>query len=393
MSSMLEQAIIDATALRETAIKSAEQAVVDRYSGQIKDAVDGLLESDILNEAEIDAEGEETYGKEENAPKDVDPSSTLEEQLDEADKDGGAYAFLEGTELSELDEDEEIEINIEKLVAEALAIEEESEIDESLLSDDLLLGVDEDGKKKKKKKVKEDDDAEQELSDDDIKVKNIAKVVVVKDDDEFSDDDEVEMAEGSKESLELDETIVFDYDSVPQGETSAYGTPTKRARENKLVVDVLNQIEKYNDDLANENKKLKKENKQLKNALGTSNKKNEKLLESVSKIKNKFDEVSLMNAKLLYTNKVYVDGSLNERQKKNIVESINKAQTVEQTKIVYETLQGAVGKTIKRVSPESLSEAVGNRTSSSLTIKARRENTQKTDSNPFAARMKILAGI
>jgi len=51
MSSMLEQAIADATALREQAIKNAEQSVLDKYSKQIKEAVDQMLEVDDFNPA------------------------------------------------------------------------------------------------------------------------------------------------------------------------------------------------------------------------------------------------------------------------------------------------------------------------------------------------------
>ena len=43
---MLEQAIADAAALREQAIKNAEQSVLDKYSKQIKEAVDQMLEQD-----------------------------------------------------------------------------------------------------------------------------------------------------------------------------------------------------------------------------------------------------------------------------------------------------------------------------------------------------------
>ena len=46
MSSMLEQAIADAAALREQAIKNAEQSVLDKYSKQIKEAVNQMLEQD-----------------------------------------------------------------------------------------------------------------------------------------------------------------------------------------------------------------------------------------------------------------------------------------------------------------------------------------------------------
>ena len=54
MSSMLEQAIVDAKALKEAALKNAEQAVIDKYSTEIKAAVEELLEGnesqEVINE-------------------------------------------------------------------------------------------------------------------------------------------------------------------------------------------------------------------------------------------------------------------------------------------------------------------------------------------------------
>ncbi len=42
---MLEQAIVDAKALRESALKNAEQAIIEKYAPEIKEAVDSLLET------------------------------------------------------------------------------------------------------------------------------------------------------------------------------------------------------------------------------------------------------------------------------------------------------------------------------------------------------------
>ena len=44
MSKMLEQAIVDAEALKEAAIKNAEATIIERYSDDIKNVVDQLLE-------------------------------------------------------------------------------------------------------------------------------------------------------------------------------------------------------------------------------------------------------------------------------------------------------------------------------------------------------------
>ena len=76
MYNILEQAIIDAKALREAALKNAETAVLERYSDEVKSAIDVMLEAEVgpVEEAVIvtpeeevaepalaAAEGEELY--------------------------------------------------------------------------------------------------------------------------------------------------------------------------------------------------------------------------------------------------------------------------------------------------------------------------------------------
>ena len=46
MSDMLEQAIIDAEALREAATKNAETLILEKYSSQIKESIETLLEQE-----------------------------------------------------------------------------------------------------------------------------------------------------------------------------------------------------------------------------------------------------------------------------------------------------------------------------------------------------------
>ncbi len=125
--------------------------------------------------------------------------------------------------------------------------------------------------------------------------------------------------------------------------------------------------------------------------LAESNKKhqtvNAKLKEVVDVLKEKLDEVNLTNAKLLYTNRILRKSSLNERQKNKIVEALSNAGSVNEAKVLYETLQNAVGSPRKE-GPQSLSEAVS-RPSTMLP----RRKVQNNDSNPFSDRMKILAGI
>ena len=137
--------------------------------------------------------------------------------------------------------------------------------------------------------------------------------------------------------------------------------------------------EKYDD--------LLKVGRELSESLDSHKAFNSELKKAVGALKEKLDEVNLTNAKLFYTNRVLRNASLNERQKTKIVEVLSNAGSVNETKVLFETLQNAVG-TPGKGKPKSLSEAVS-RPSSMLP----RKKVQNHDPNPFAERMKTLAGI
>ena len=48
MSSLLQQAIVDAKALKEAALKNAEATIIDKYSEEVKSTLNQLLEQDEL---------------------------------------------------------------------------------------------------------------------------------------------------------------------------------------------------------------------------------------------------------------------------------------------------------------------------------------------------------
>ena len=58
MSSLLEQAIVDAQALREAALKNAEQAIIEKFAPDIKSAVESLLENSVPAKRQVMYEGE-----------------------------------------------------------------------------------------------------------------------------------------------------------------------------------------------------------------------------------------------------------------------------------------------------------------------------------------------
>ena len=119
-------------------------------------------------------------------------------------------------------------------------------------------------------------------------------------------------------------------------------------------------------------------------------KKNKKLTNTLFALKEKLVETNLSNAKLLYMNQALNSASLNERQKSKVVESIRKADSVEEAKVIFEALQSAVGDSTSR-EPKSLSEAIEK--PSSMILSARKQHSRSQKPNPTLDRWKFLAGI
>ena len=108
-------------------------------------------------------------------------------------------------------------------------------------------------------------------------------------------------------------------------------------------------------------------------------------------LQEKLETMNVSNAKLLYINQALENASLNERQKRKIVEAISKAGTVQEAKIVFDTMNETVTTTTSDVKREAtLSEMVSRK--SSLLVAARKEQP-KQDANPLFNRMQTLAGI
>jgi len=108
----------------------------------------------------------------------------------------------------------------------------------------------------------------------------------------------------------------------------------------------------------------------------------------ITKLKTKLNESSLTNAKLLYQNRILNSVSLNERQKDKIAGAISNANSVEEAKLIFETLQSAVGSSKKKNMSKSLNEVVSRSSSAFIPRKE-----VKPSNDAFSERMKRLAGL
>ena len=385
MSSMLEQAIIDAEQLKETARKTAEENIVEKYQDEIKQAVEKILEQEEaspINALEVDQEGNVEMVEElpaaqiaptdETVTLDLDKLEELmaEEELDPSD-------MLQREEVAEeldaiTEDSEEIEIELTEELEEN-TLDEDIEIDEAAIRAAIaeMLEEDEGPLEEDSEELNEDfvsNSTEEEAAEgDQSKVGADGKAL--------EEDKEEPMKKTAKDKKKAGMRDHRDDMGGGYGDTNiAQEKPDFPFRESK--------------ELKKENKSLLREQKKMSNKVQLLENKINKYGTVIEQLKEKLDESNLTNAKLLYQNRILNSVSLNERQKEKIVETISNAKSVEEARIIFETLQSSVGSTKKRKMPESLNEVVSRSSSAFL---PRREERAKSD--PFADRMKALAGL
>ena len=339
MSDMLEQAIIDAEALREAATKNAETLVLEKYSNQIKESIESLLEQAPAPGLEADL----------GLGPDMDSMSPAADMgLDSVIPD--VSSVMEHIPFAATSRDEEqIEIPLDKL------LEELDNLKEAFVPEGYETeGLDEDL----------DEDLDEELNLDEELIESLVVYIhPVKSGWAGTPSAVIQLAE--------EEILALEQDSEVREQKAAL-----RAAVQKLT-DLKESKEKEKNEL------LSTLEKKINIAL--------KLQNVVEVLEEKLDKATVANAKLLYQNKALESDSLNERQKQKLVEAVSNAETIEEAKVIFETLQNTVGSTSHKTQPNSLSEAI--QKSSSVILSARKQNSGGQEANPTLNRWKFLAGI
>jgi hypothetical protein len=113
----------------------------------------------------------------------------------------------------------------------------------------------------------------------------------------------------------------------------------------------------------------------------------EEALETVKTLRSELHEINLLNSKLLYTNKIFKAKNLSEAQKVQVLTAFDNAESVKETKLVYETLTSGLNKTDKR---ELVRE---NKSFASKTISGTPSKQPVVETNAMVERFQKLAGL
>jgi len=423
MSSLLEEAIVDAKALKEAALKNAENVVLEKYSGEVKKALDTLLEQEELEEG-----GED---------------ETLTEFTDDV-----PYAF-QNEELDAPEDDEIVEIDFDALKArleeEDEVVEEEDLNDALEMADDIAggemapeleasaeedaaeLGAEpveplEEGKDRfiimKSSRALDDGKAQPSnaYSNPATTKKAGVKAGHVYDSKEAAEKDAKKLgdanpvgftvvklaAEDLDEDIDLSEDfikglveeLVVDMIPRPQGWSSvnSANNSVEQANNDAMEAAVQAHLEEQDEEEMQEETApdVVCDHGLYESQISELTESNRELRALVVEAKDQLTKLNLDNAKLVYQNKALNSASLNERQKAQIVEAVQSANSVEEASMIFETIQNAVGSTPdQRTRPQTLREAVQRPTS--LLINSKRNNEATKD--PTMGRMLRLAGL
>tara|TARA_R110000824_G_scaffold199485_5_gene383467 strand:+ start:1066 stop:2403 length:1338 start_codon:yes stop_codon:yes gene_type:complete len=444
MSNLLKEAIVDAKALKDAALKNAEATIIQKYSQEVKQTIDHLLEQDEmglemggdLTGGEMGDPGMDTAMPEPGAdpmaadagvdPMAADPMAAGEPP-EEVTDDDIPFAATDG--LSQAvgvnnddfpSEDDTVEFNVDlgalNEVIENLTHELEEEEEVEINEEDLFEEDEDDDQDDLYEEEKDEPGYEKPLEDIDLEEmlqREVMKYLDEADDAGISaaaqedadvkamsglenpkgpkddDDENVDAAEMATEEVEIPQDLVdeiMEKLTVDMG-ASLSGWAGRSADSMKYEME-REMAHRRSTDVAEEMKDLKKAYEELVFESNQLNKQNKQQQTVVKELREGMQEVNLSNARLLYTNRVLRNTSLNERQKTKIVEAISNAGSVMEARTIQTTLteSSVAAKPSKR--PQTLNEAIARNSS---VIRASRSEKPQTDT--FSDRMKQLAGI
>jgi len=383
-SNLLKEAIADAKAVRETAIANAKIALEEAFTPRLQSILSQKLQQEI-EEGEDEDEVNEEYSDGAEAPDadasdigdgdnkqpadDANSSSDVAQGNPDTDVEtsevGSEDDNTEKVSVSESEEEgddesiEEGEYNAdgeEEVVAEEEEEGEEDDLDLESIIRELEEELAEDSHEEEEAEV------EEELDDEDREeVEDIA-------DDAVDSHEEEKHEEGEEEEVSEEEDLDEEIDLNEILREMGYG-------EDEESEEVSEEEE------AEEGNEIEEVKAELEEAMST-----------IKELKSTINEVNLLNAKLLYTNKLFRSYDLTNEQKMKVVETLDRTGNVREVKLVFSTLAESFkfNGTAKKQKSSKINESFASKPVAST---APKKEVIAESTNVMADRFKKLANI
>jgi len=366
---ILKEAIADAKAVKEVAIANAKAALEEAFTPQLKSILSAKIEE--MDKDELEEEKEQTNEKLDMRHKgDRGPDRGAERKSFDSDPKFN----------KEIDLDEEVDLD--EILAEIEEADESeaerADVDKYEYEEGKEEGEDEDADEDADEFEDEAEEIDlEDMTDEDLKV-FIGDVIS-----DMVSSGELEAGESFEEEdvedVEVDNTLDIDVSSEEvELEEGKKGNKEEQKRAEGAIRDDRDHIKKLKGDVDDQEKKLARLKKDAKKEL-------DEVYKAVDTLRSELSEVNLLNAKLLYTNKIFKSKNLTEKQKVKVLGAFDNATTVKESKLVFETLNEGLKSKIK-----PLRESLGSASRSTGTTKTKRPIIEI---DPMVSRFQKLAGI
>jgi len=427
---LLKEAIADAKSVKETAIANAKLALEEAFTPYLQDQLSAKLQ-EMDDEDDKDVKESEEEVKEMDAPSFERKNSPAGDSLKDLTPRKVGQSTVQEDEVDE-------EIDLDELLAE-LELDENARTDaeeegykdgmkdeKADLKEDERTDAEEEGYLDGEKDEKEDMDDEEidleDMSEDDLKgfiedvIKDMVESGEIEPGEEFEDvevEDEDVDVEVEDEDVEVDVELDEGYsnkdgdkDDSPTEKKSQKGRFAKNGDVSENLDEmgdatvaaaagglenIINSLKKLSKAAGPVAKKAYAALQALGAGAGAAMRNEEEYLDEVEELKKELQEVNLLNAKLLYTNKIFKAKNLTESKKVKVLKAFDKAMDVKQAKTIYETLNEGIVNTItnSRVN-ESVKRGAASKASGS---EPKATKQPILESNEVYDRMRKLAGL
>jgi hypothetical protein len=365
-SKLLKEAIADAKAVRETAIANAKIALEEAFTPRLQSILSKKLQS------EMEGEEEEADMNEDN---DVSSDIAKGDNKQPADKANSAQTDLSGISKQSGEPGSEVE-DYDK-------VKDLTEGEDEMSAEDDAEDAAEFGGEEAPAMEGE----EMAADEDELDLESIIRELEAQIAGEESEEEvpaEAPAMEG--EDMPVEEPVAAE----PTEEPAVEGEDPAMADDEIDLDEILREMgygedEESAEDKAEDAVEMKAEVAKLETELAEA-------LAVIKSLKGTINEVNLLNAKLLYTNKLFRGYNLTNEQKVKVVENLDRTSTVREVKLVYATLSESMkftGTERKVAAKKTVTEGFASK--AQPTTAPKKEII--AESNELANRFKQLAGI
>jgi hypothetical protein len=357
----LKEAIADAKAVRETAIANAKIALEEAFTPRLQSILSKKLT------AEMEGEEEEADVNEDN---DISTGIGTGDNKMPADKAYSAQTDLSGISKQSGEPGSEVE-DYDK-VKDLTESEDEFGAEEEIPAEEPAMEGEE-----------EMDNMEMESDEDELDLESIIREL------------EAQIAGEEGEEAHIEEPAM-EGDEAPEmevpAEEPAMESEEAPADDEEIDLDEILREMGYGDDEEKIEEEAEEDAEEMKAEVASLQAELKEAITVIKSLKGTINEVNLLNAKLLYANKLFRGYNLTNEQKVKVVENLDRTTSVREVKLVYATLSESMkftGTERKVAAKKTVTEGFASKVQASTAPK----KEIISESNELANRFKQLAGI